>query len=128
MELLHFTAAENVSSILVEGLKPAETPRDGLMLEHPHGCVWFTRAEVPTMWWGDPSMYARCIVVVLPASDKRLMSFERWMREHLSPDRLEVVTAAMDDTGFEWRWHYLYFGIVPPHRIRVIAKTEEARA
>jgi hypothetical protein len=128
MQLLHFTAAENVPSILAEGLKPAKTPRDGFMLEQPHGCVWFTRALVPTMWWRDLSLCARCVVVVLPTSDKRLMSFERWMRENLAPDRIDGIAATLDEVSSDWRLHHVYFGIVPPHRIKGIVKTREAEA
>jgi hypothetical protein len=93
------------------------------MLHHPHGCVWFTREQVPSMWWGDQSLYARFVLVVLPASDRRLMSFERWMRENLDPDRLDVITDALDEIGTDWRVHYVYFGTVPPRRFRAIGKT-----
>jgi hypothetical protein len=120
MQLFHFTAAENIPAIQAEGLKPSDIPRDGIALDHPHGCVWFTRNPQPVMWWCDPTLYSRCVVVVLPSSDKRLVSLERWQREHLSPDRLEEVTAMLDMVGTDWRAHYLYFGTVPPHRIKAV--------
>ena len=124
MQLLHLTAAVNIPSIQAQGLKPAAVPRDGFKLEWPHGCVWFTRElrELKVTWWDDPSLYACFVLVVLPASDKRLMSLERWLRDHLSPDRFDEITAKLDQRGYDWRSHYLYFGIVPPHRIKAVGE------
>jgi len=125
MQLLHLTAAVNIPSIQAQGLKPAAVPRDGFSPHWPHGCVWFTRElrELKVTWWDDPSLYACFVLVVLPASDKRLMSLERWLRDHLSPDHLDKAIATLNQFGSGWRSHYLYFGIVPPHRIKAVGKT-----
>jgi hypothetical protein len=34
----------------------------------------------------------------------------------------------LDEMSSDWRLHYVYFGIVPPHRIKGIVKTREAGA
>jgi hypothetical protein len=64
MQLLHFTAAQNIPSIQAQGLKPVAVPRDGFIRGWPHGCVWFTREPVVT-WWDDPSLSACRVLVVL---------------------------------------------------------------
>ena len=64
MQLLHFTAAQNIPSIQAQGLKPAAVPRDGFSPHWPHDCVWFTR-ELKVTWWDDPSLYACFVLVVL---------------------------------------------------------------
>jgi hypothetical protein len=43
MQLLHFTAAQNIPSIQAQGPKPAAELRDGFSLDWPHDCVRFTR-------------------------------------------------------------------------------------
>src|SRR4051794_34113774 len=105
MQLFHFTAADNIDAITVEGLKPSDTSKDGFSLHWPHDCVWFTRNLQPKMWWGDPDLFQRCVVVVLPASDKRLMSLEAWLRQHLSQDWLDEVMAKLDAINSDWQSH-----------------------
>ena len=61
---------------------------------------------------------------MLPASDKRLVSLEHWMREHLDPDQLDMATAALEQIGPDWPSHYLYFGVVPPRRIKAIGRVQ----
>ena len=65
MQLIHFTAAENIPALQAEGLKPAAEPKHGrCSLWWPHDCVWFTRELVVT-WWDDPSLSACFVLVVL---------------------------------------------------------------
>ena len=123
MQFLHLTAAKNIPAIQAEGLKPAAKPKHGrCSLWWPHDCVWFTR-EARVTWWGDPSLYARFVCVVLPSSDKRLMSLERWLRDHLGNNFDECAANLDEDVGTSWHSHYVYFGIVPPHRIKVVGET-----
>jgi hypothetical protein len=122
VQLFHFTSIANADSIMAEGaIRPSDNPRDGLSLDWPHGCVWFSRIPFPT-WWVHPDMYRRCLVVVLPASDKRLMSVEQWMHQHLAPERIEEGTANLDEmdakTDGNWRSGWVYFGTVPANRIK----------
>jgi hypothetical protein len=121
MRLFHFTAAENVDAIKTEGLRPADIPRDGIDWYWPHGVVWFTREQQPVMWWGNADLFRRCVIVVLPASDKRLVSLGAWLRQHLPVERLDKIVANLDVMAPDWRSHYVYFGAVPSSRIKAIA-------
>jgi hypothetical protein len=121
MRLYHFTAPENVVPIQAEGLKPLLIPRDGVNPILPGGVVWFTRELAPPTWWDanpKPGTFWFCVEVVLPANDTRLVSFDRWLRQN-HPDRPDFIDALDDRPGMSgWRSYYLYFGHVPPHRIK----------
>jgi len=51
------------------------------------------------------------------------MSLERWLRDHLGNNFDECAANLDEDVGTSWHSHYVYFGIVPPHRIKVVGET-----
>jgi hypothetical protein len=102
-------------------LKPSETPRDGISRYWPYGCVWFSRIPNPS-WWDAVERFQRCLEVILPASDKRLMSSERWVLNNFDRDDVERSITALDQKdelrGTDWRSGWVYFGSVPASRIK----------
>jgi predicted secreted hydrolase len=94
-------------------------PRDSFNPRYPSGAVWFTRELGPPGWWPvELNTLWFYVEVVLPTSDSRLMSFERWLREnHPGYDR-DALELLPEFRQSHWRDHYLYFGHVPPRRIK----------
>lgn len=122
MRLYHFTNffwLKNGGTILTEGLKPqANDLSPDLAGRWPVGVVWFTTESDPVMWWEGGGISQCRITVVIPTTDKRLMRWETWMRNHLSADELAKVVSVVSEAA--WRTWYIYFGVVPLTRFRTV--------
>jgi hypothetical protein len=87
MILYHFTYEEFLKdngSILTDGLLPGtalpDWPRDW-----PRDVVWFCEDADPASWIANETLEDRVrIKVAIQASDKKLMRFETWARQHWS--------------------------------------------
>jgi hypothetical protein len=104
MELYHFTSPDRADAIAAQGLEPRnECRRDCAtstltgLLYWPRDCVWLTRngREIPTVW-GSFDKCRRILIVRIPAADKRLISFVRWMREQMPEELAEHTARTLD--------------------------------
>lgn len=75
------------------------------------------------------------VAVILPASDNRLMSFERWLRQKNPKDYVDHMEVFVPEfAGVNWRAQYIYSGHIEPRRIKgayelhVAAAEEELEA
>jgi hypothetical protein len=131
MILYHFTSFYNLKNhgpenIVAVGLKPGEDSwKDWVdMMEPvmPPPVVWFTTNPSPTGLFGNNgnghNSEAR-ITVVIPSSDRKLVSWMTYLREH---DRqlLEYLRTCNGKALAGLSDYYLYFGRVPPVRIERI--------
>ena len=127
MDLYHFTKPEFVDAIMREGLVPADgSTSDSAFMLAGHKAVWLT--AVPTLTLGRAArkkmllkgaLYKRnssilplatvCLQVRIPSHDRQLKQFNKWA-DRKNPDAADAVLFAN---------HWLYFGVVDPHRITV---------
>jgi hypothetical protein len=125
MILYHFTSLYNLGNvgpdnIIAVGLKPSAIGWEGC--EHAPDSVWLTiDPDLPSV--GHIASFSEVrVTVVIPSADKRLVRWEKWVRKHSSDRIVEVA----NKTWIGWRSFWVYFGSVPPERIRVIEYTDPA--
>ena len=129
MILYHFTSFYNLENvgpenILATGLKAFPLDFDGSDIVRQHKGVWLTSDPDYTKTETISSYSEARITVVIPSTDRRLVRWESWLRKHCSAERFEELAKVSEQTsaeiGVDWKDWYVYFGAVPPNRIRAI--------
>ena len=138
MELYHFTSPDRADAIAAQGIEPRNECRGDCatisltgLLYWPRDCVRLTRngGEIPTVW-GSFDKCRRVVIVRIPAADKRLISFLRWVREQMPQELAERTARSLDNEGpnTDWRSWWLYFGTILPNRIRAVVNVNLVHA
>jgi len=124
MILYHYTkinCLEKHGTILEEGLKPLDEPKDCIVPPFC-GAVWFTTCE--DYLWANGRIPECRVTCVIPSSDKRLVLWKKWLRENLpAPEVAEVISMARETRApwcYLWEAYYVYFGEVPLDYIRAV--------
>jgi hypothetical protein len=141
MFLYHFTTFGHLEvhgTILAEGLKPS--PRSSLDDNPPHGVVWLTADSDSVCRWYDNGPAECRIKIVIPSRDRRLLSYEKWIRKNWRTlpnteyvPTVKVIEDRLDATsrthGYDWRDWYVYFGDVTRSMIEAVEYSDpEKRA
>jgi hypothetical protein len=132
MILYHFTdlcCLENGGTILTEGLKPKLAAEQMANCVPPFGVVWLTTSTALTREETNlpptGAMPEVRIQLAIPSSDRKLVNWEAWLREH-RPDILCAVLGFPDpeyDIRPRLKNDFVYFGTVPLKYFRTIERT-----
>jgi hypothetical protein len=130
MTLYHFTDGGGTSlrdSIGKEGLK-ANCSEEGFLLQRGKKVVWFTTEADPVWWWVDGETSKFRATVEIPSTDKRLVRYDEWMKKNFAPKVIKAAHADPDlPPGVNWKSWYMYFGDVPPSKIRAVEYADPKR-
>jgi hypothetical protein len=138
MIFYHFTTHRHVAPIRSEGLRRGDVPtsmRDGV------NGIWFTSSSVPSRhdlteimnyYSADEAdaffrkssrrlrgVLGKCEVrirVAIPITNRALVAWSKWGREHCDPHFFEMLNCL----GPAWRTWYVFFGIVRPTEFQAI--------
>lgn len=123
--LYHFTFSRQLETIVTEGLKPSK-----LNPSTPRNVVWLT-TNPETIYacdqHGNPVEHAhdRRIEIVIPAHDRRLINWERWLRKH-APGEAEFILRnpylGRERSQLSLQEWHCYFGVLPPSLLREISE------
>lgn len=139
MILHHYTCHEHLPKILAEGLSKGDVPTSAT--DGKNG-VWFTTWNKPEghgVGRGGvltpveisyyrtqgriisdgarfPNKEAIRITVMIPSSDRKLVTWTKWGRKHCEPRFFN----ALNRKGHNWRTWYIYFGVIPSARFKSI--------
>jgi hypothetical protein len=146
MILYHFTSLLHMESIRQEGLTKGDVPTS--RTEGRNG-VWFTSSplsaghgvaqqsrdlsadEIAAMYASTglrvKGIIGKCdvrITVVIPTTERALVSWKRWGRKHCEPGFFD----ALNSLGSAWETWFIYFGTIEPSRFQSVDVLEEVAA